>query len=61
MTNCEPINCPILESLRAERCNNAATFVARRQSGAETLSVVHRKSCVLSLRLFRTHSLNSTP
>jgi hypothetical protein len=36
MTNCEPINCPIPESLRAERRNNAATFVARSQSGVET-------------------------
>jgi hypothetical protein len=52
MTNCEPINCPIPESLRAERRNNAATFVARRQSGVETLSGCASQKLPLELALF---------
>jgi hypothetical protein len=37
MTNYRPINCPIPESLRAERRSNATLFVVRWQSGVETL------------------------
>ena len=37
MTNCKPVTCPIPESLRAEGCSNATTFVARWQTGVETL------------------------
>ena len=36
--NTEPINWPIPESLRAERRSNATKFLARWQSGVETLS-----------------------
>jgi hypothetical protein len=37
-TNTEPINCRIPESLRVERSSNATRFLARWQSGVETLS-----------------------
>jgi hypothetical protein len=37
-TNAEPINWPIPESLRAERRRKATKFLARWQSGVETLS-----------------------
>ena len=38
MTNCEPINCPIPESLRTGRRSNGTKLLARWQSGVETLS-----------------------
>jgi len=37
-TNAEPINCPIPESVRAERRSNATRFLERWQSGVETRS-----------------------
>jgi Zinc-binding dehydrogenase len=37
-TNVETINWPIPDSLRAERSSNATRFLARWQSGVETLS-----------------------
>jgi hypothetical protein len=38
MTHCEPINCPIPESLRTRRRSNGAKLLARWQSDVETLS-----------------------
>jgi hypothetical protein len=38
MTNCEPINCPIPESLWTGRRSNGTKLLARWQSGVETLS-----------------------
>jgi hypothetical protein len=38
MTNWEPINLPSRESLRTARSSNATKFLARWQSGVETLS-----------------------
>jgi hypothetical protein len=38
MTNCEPINCPISESLSTGRSSVGTKFLARWQSGVETLS-----------------------
>jgi hypothetical protein len=38
MTNWEPTNLPSWESLRTARSSNATKFVARWQSGVETLS-----------------------
>jgi hypothetical protein len=38
MRNCEPINCPIPESLRTARRSNGTKLLARWQSGVETLS-----------------------
>ena len=38
MTNCEPINCLIPESLPTGRSSNGTTLLARWQSGVETLS-----------------------
>ena len=38
MTNCEPINCPIPESLSTRRSSVGTKFLARWQSGVETLS-----------------------
>ena len=38
MTNCEPINSPILESVRTGRRSNSTKLLARWQSGVETLS-----------------------
>ena len=38
MTNCEPTNCPIPESLRTGRRSNGTKLLARWQSGLETLS-----------------------
>ena len=38
MTICEPINCPIPESLRTGRSSNGAKLLPRWQSAVETLS-----------------------
>jgi hypothetical protein len=38
MTSCEPINSPILESVRTGRRSNRAELLARWQTGVETLS-----------------------
>ena len=38
MTNCEPINCLIPESLPTGRSSNGTKLLARWQSGVETLS-----------------------
>lgn len=38
MTNCDPINCPIPESVRTGRRSNSTKLHARWQSGVETLS-----------------------
>ena len=38
MTNCEPINRPIPESLRTGRRSNDTKLLGRWQSGVETLS-----------------------
>ena len=38
MTSCEPINCPIPESLRTGRRSNGTKLLARWQSGVETQS-----------------------
>jgi len=38
MTNCEPINCPITESLPTGRSSNGRKLLAHWQSGVETLS-----------------------
>ena len=59
MTNCEPINCPIPESLRTGRRDTK--LLGRWQSGVETLSG-YALQAVLSSRLpFQTHLLCSTP
>ena len=38
MTNCEPINSPISESVRTGRRSNGTKLLARWQSGVETQS-----------------------
>jgi hypothetical protein len=59
MTNCEPINSPILESVRTGRRSNSTKLLARWQSG---YPVMHFKSFVLNSRLpFQTHLLCSIP
>ena len=63
MTICEPINCPIRESLRTGRRSNGAKLLARWQSDVETLSgyALQKLRFELARLPFQTHLLCSIP